>query len=122
MLVRFLADENVHGDIVAWLRSLGQDVLCAADAMSGSSDERVLAVARDESRILITDDKDFGELVFRQHLAGHGIILIRLTVPSIQQRIQRLTALWPVVREHAEGKFIVISDRKIRIRPLATLL
>lgn len=112
----FLADENIHAGIMAWLRETGNDVLYAADVLQSRSDDDLLAIARKEQRILITDDKDFGELIFYQRLATSGIVLIRLHSPSISERLERLADVWPTIETRAPGRFIVISDRKVRVR------
>ena len=115
--MKLLADENIHGDVVEWLRSQGHDVLYAAEALSGMSDDELLSAARQEDRILITDDKDFGELVFHRRLVTCGVVLMRLESPSMEDRLRRLAQFWPDI-EQAPNKFIVISDRKIRVRGL----
>lgn len=118
--MKLLADENIHGDIVAWLRENGQDVLYIADTRPGSPDEEVLALANAEHRTLVTDDKDFGELVYRRRLVAHGVVLIRLTAPDVRDRINRLAVVWPFVERHQPGRFAVIGDKKVRIRALTT--
>lgn len=114
--MHFLADENIHSEIVTWLRSRGHDVVYTAESLCGAHDEDLLALARNETRVLITDDKDFGELVFHRQLVTHGIVLIRLTTPSVSQRIERLSQVWADIERQAPQKFIVISDRKVRVR------
>lgn len=114
----FLADENIHADIVGWLRDRGNDVLYAAEALQSRRDDDLLAIARQDQRVLITDDKDFGELVFHQRLATSGIVLIRLHSPSVKDRLKRLSRVWPSIESRASGRFIVIGDRKVRIRKL----
>ena len=70
--MRILADENVARDVVAWLRTSGHDVLFAAEARAGAPDIDWAAQAEQEQRVILTSDKDFGELVFRDGLASHG--------------------------------------------------
>lgn len=113
--MKFLADENIHGDIVAWLRAQGHDVLYAAESLAGASDEELLSTARREDRLLITDDKDSGELVFHRRLVTQGVILIRLQNASIAERVRRLAQIWPDI-DQASNKFIVVNDRKVRVR------
>jgi predicted nuclease of predicted toxin-antitoxin system len=120
--VNFLADENIHADIVLWFRGRGDDVLYAAEVLQGRSDDDLLTIARNEKRILVTDDKDFGELVFHQHLATSGIVLIRLHSPSIAKRLARLAEIWSAIEPRAAGRFMVISDQKVRIRNLFSTL
>lgn len=116
--MRFLVDENIHADIVVWLRSLGQDVLYAAEVLARTPDDDLLDIARREDRILVTDDKDFGELVYRRRLASHGIVLIRLSTGSIDERLRRLREVWREIESHGAGHFTVIGDKKVRIRPM----
>ncbi len=117
--MRFLADENLHADLVRWLRSRGHDVSYAAETMASEPDESLLRRARAEARILVTDDKDFGDLVVRKGLASAGVLLLRLRNPSVAGRVARLAALWSSVEARLPGGFIVISDNRVRVRPLA---
>jgi predicted nuclease of predicted toxin-antitoxin system len=114
--VKFLADENIHADIVAWLRSEGHDVAYAAETLTQRADDELLAIARDDARVLITDDKDFGELVFHRKLVSRGVVLIRLENARVADRLQRLAQVWPDIEAQAEDKFIVVSEHKVRVR------
>jgi predicted nuclease of predicted toxin-antitoxin system len=81
--MRFLADENFPGDVVRALRERGMDVAWICSDAAGSPDEAVLARSQAESRVLLTLDKDFGELVFRRGAAGSaGVIPFRIAAPS----------------------------------------
>lgn len=77
--MKLLADEGVDRQIVALIRDEGHDVAYVLEMEPGISDEAVLDLANREARILLTADKDFGELVFRQGLLAPGVILIRLS-------------------------------------------
>src|SRR5258708_39167215 len=77
-MMRFLADENVSRFVVEQLRAAGFDVTAIGATSSGVSDAAVLATAKREGRILITEDRDFGELVVRQRLGVRGIVLLEL--------------------------------------------
>jgi predicted nuclease of predicted toxin-antitoxin system len=114
--VKFLADENVHAQIVRWLRGRGHDVLFAAEDLRGTPDDELLRLARRDGRILITDDKDFGELVFHRRLLTAGVLLVRLEAPSISDRLARLEEVWAIVESQALGKFVVVTDAKVRTR------
>jgi len=81
--MRILANENFPGDTVAVLRQRGHDVAWVRMDASGSSDQQVLRRAQEEDRLLVTFDKDFGELAFRFELpASSGIILFRIVALS----------------------------------------
>ena len=119
--MRFLADENIHADIVEWLRSSGHDVIYAAESLAGNADEVLLDLARHQERVLVTDDKDFGELVFHRRLVSEGILLIRLSSPRIEDRLRRLAEVWKLMEPHLKGSFVVLGDKKVRIRPISLM-
>src|SRR3990172_4491835 len=80
--MRFLADENFPGDAVAALRSTGHDVTWVRTAMPGSANADILETAQRERRVLLTFDRDFGELAWRQRLPAEcGVVLFRLPMP-----------------------------------------
>jgi predicted nuclease of predicted toxin-antitoxin system len=116
--VRILANENIPGDAVAALRDHRHDVAWVREVAPGASDEAVLQLARDEDRVIITFDKDFGELAFRFGLpASAGIILFRLALPSPDRATQTIvTALG--TRDDWMGHFAVIEEGRIRMTPL----
>ena len=73
-----VADEGVDKAIVDALRASGHTVKYFAEAGAGSSDKEVLAAASEAESLLLTCDKDFGELVYRQRLTNSGVVLFRL--------------------------------------------
>ena len=77
--------------------------------------------AQKEGRLLLTADKDFGELVFRDGLNSHGIVLLRLSDITAVQALARLQNVWSVVEANPSGRFIVITESKTRVRPLPVL-
>src|SRR4051812_13278895 len=76
--MNLLADESVDGPIVDCLRQAGHKVLYIAEIAAGLSDEDVLDQANHDGALLLTADKDFGELVYRQNRVHAGVVLIRL--------------------------------------------
>jgi len=86
-----------------------------AESLGGTSDDELLSTARRDERILITEDKDFGELVFHRRLVTRGVVLLRLESQSMADRVQRLAQVWQDIEQEPD-KFIVISDRKVRVR------
>ena len=116
--MKFLLDENVDLPLRDHLREQGYDATAiAADYARSIKDHEVLAITRAEGRILITNDKDFGVLIFQQQLPHAGVIFFRLRDEDIPTKIARLEA---VLAEHAEalaaGAYIVVTDRRIRVR------
>ncbi len=116
--MKFLANENVAGDAVIALREKGHDVAWIRTDAPGSKDEDVLARAMAEQRILITFDKDFGELAFRSHLpATCGIVLFRIPAPS---SLFVANAVVAAIESRSDwtGHFSVIEENRIRMREL----
>lgn len=118
MSVRILADENFPGDVVEALRKRGHDVTWVRTDAPGSKDREILARAQADSRIVVTFDKDFGELAFRSLLpASSGIILLRVRTPLSPPSVNALTATLESRADWA-GHFAVIEPRRIRLTPL----
>jgi predicted nuclease of predicted toxin-antitoxin system len=114
--MRFLADEGVDRAIVGALRSDGHDVRWMAEELGGAKDDDVLGAAVGDARILITEDKDFGELVYRRRLHHRGVVLVRVDGISNAEK-SRIVAR--AIREHEadlSGGFTVIQPGTIRIR------
>ena len=118
--MRLLADENVPRPIVAWLRDTGHDVLYAAESRKQTSDADLLAEAESQGYVVVTEDKDFGELIFRDHLNSHGVMLLRMENRPAAHRLARLQQIWVLVESRLPGHFVVVSSSKIRLRPLTT--
>jgi predicted nuclease of predicted toxin-antitoxin system len=77
-MARFLANENAPREAVLAARAAGFDVAWMVELQPGANDETVLSLAQQDNRVLITFDKDFGELVFHRGVSGsHGVILLR---------------------------------------------
>jgi predicted nuclease of predicted toxin-antitoxin system len=116
--MRLVLNENITGTVTAELRSRGHDVLSVKESMRSEADDVILARAQREERIVVTHDKDFGELAFRYGLpASCGVILLRLSgfePATDNQRI--LDALES--RSDWAGHFSVVTDDRIRMRPL----
>jgi predicted nuclease of predicted toxin-antitoxin system len=116
--MRLLADENISPDLVSWLRDAGHDVVAVREVARGEPDPRVLELAEDEGRILLTEDKDFGDLVFRERLPATGIILLRFHTRTYTEYLQLFESFWPDIDRQASGCFIVATNEALRVRPL----
>ena len=116
--MNLFADENVAKVIVYWLRATGHDVLYAAESVPGAPDAKWLAQAEREQRIVLTADKDFGELIFRDGLNSHGIVLLRLNDVTAPEALSRLQSVWAVIEANPSGRFIVVTLHKTRVRHL----
>lgn len=114
--MKFFADEGVDAPIVKQLRQDGHDVDYVIELERSISDDEVLDRANRSEAILTTADKDFGELVFRQHRAQSGVILLRLAGVSVETKVRIVSS---AIKEHeAELKFAftVIEPGTVRIR------
>ncbi|NJL27489.1 MAG: DUF5615 family PIN-like protein [Thermoanaerobaculia bacterium] len=112
----FFVDESVDAQVVAALRSHGFGVLYVAELTPGIADDEVLSQANQEHALLLTADKDFGELVYRQGQIAAGVVLIRLAGLAAETKARMVVS---AVLKHAErlmSSFSVISPGSIRIR------
>jgi predicted nuclease of predicted toxin-antitoxin system len=114
--MKFLLDESAEFRICAFLEGLGHDVAAIAyDFPSSLADEEVLDIATRSQRILITNDRDFGELIFHHGRPHAGVIYFRLPLDS--SAAEKIAWLQRLLDGHADelGKFIVITPRGVRI-------
>ena len=115
--MRFVADESVDYPIVLRLREAGHTVMAIVELDPGLSDADVLAYANQRNNVLLTGDKDFGELVFRDGRQTCGVVLVRLAgLPPIDKAV----IVADVVAQYGaqlKGAFSVITPNTVRIRP-----
>ena len=113
--MRFLLDENVDARLGAYLSQQGHDVTTiAVDYPQALEDKDVLAIALRERRVLVTHDRDFGELIFRERRPHAGVILLRMhgTLDELQTRMLQVTTEF---QAHLT-QFVVVTERLIRVR------
>lgn len=114
--MNLLADESVDFPIVKQLRSEGHSVVAIAELSPSISDDEVLEIANAQQSVVLTGDKDFGELLFRLRRVSAGIILIRLSGLSATLKANVVSK---AVQEHGDemvGCFTVIESNTVRIR------
>jgi len=118
--MKILADENCPGDLVDALQSAGHDVAWVRADARGSNDSAILARAQVEGRLILTFDKDFGELAFRTRLpAASGIIFCRLHgLPP--PRVVAIVLAAVNSRPDLAGRFTVITEQRLRVITLPT--
>ena len=114
--MNFLADENIDFQIVQILREQKHNVFYVAEMDPGISDEEVLELANQKKAVLITGDRDFGELVFRQHKIMSGVILIRLAGLSSENKALIVSKIINRHLSELSNAFSVITPATIRIR------
>lgn len=116
--MKLLADENFPELAALALRKVGHDVLWARTEMAGSPDTAILERARAEDRLIVTFDKDFGELAYLEGLpASSGVIIFRLA-PSSPEFVAERAVTVLQSREDWMGKFAIAEESRVRIRSL----
>jgi predicted nuclease of predicted toxin-antitoxin system len=116
--VRWLADENIHNAIVGELRRAGHDVSYAAETAQQASDRQLTDLALAEGRILLTEDKDFGEIVFLERRQTGGVVLLRLGTQHWSAKWTRLLAVIALHGEILLRQYTVVDDGGVRVQPL----
>lgn len=115
--MRFFLDQDVYHLTSAFPRSLGHDVLTAADVeMSQAIDQEILQFAATHNRTLVTRDKDFGSLIFSQTFLHRGVILLRVTpqtLSDIHLELERLLSLH--AEKDIQRSFVVVEKERRRI-------
>ena len=116
--MRFLANENVPGPAVRALAESGHDVTWVRMVAPGSTDAAVLERAIVERRVLVTFDKDFGELAARTDMPPEcGVVLLRISTEPPEEIGSRIASLLSARADWA-GHFSVIEPGRVRMRPL----
>lgn len=113
--MKFIIDENISFAVVAFLRKNAHDVLYVAEKIKSFDDASILKIAFKEKRILITKDKDFGNLVFRKNFPHSGVIFLRLSNDNGTNTINFLTFLLKIKNINFSKSFIVVNDKNIRV-------
>jgi predicted nuclease of predicted toxin-antitoxin system len=116
--MQFVTDENVPRQVLDRLRLEGYDVVPITGSLSGISDREVLKVAESQSRILITADRDFGELLVRHQLRASGVIVFQLQRLSNTGKADRIAEVIAVHADRLSGHLVVVEPARTRIRPL----
>jgi predicted nuclease of predicted toxin-antitoxin system len=114
--IRFLGDESCDFIVVRTLRTAGYDVVCVSEKFPSASDGQVIKLAANEKRVIITEDKDFGEWVFAHREENHGVLLIRFPA---NMRSKLGEAVSHLVTEHGSDlvqSFTVLEPGRARIR------
>jgi predicted nuclease of predicted toxin-antitoxin system len=117
-MLRFLADESCDFAAVRALRAEGFDVLAVAETIPGAEDDQVIGYALREGRLLLTEDKDFGQLVYAAGHASCGVILIRYTAAARPTLGTRIVALIRNYGRCLSKSFVVLGPDRVRISAL----
>jgi len=111
----FLVDENCDAEVTRALRKEGHDVLSVAETHSGSDDSVVIALALESGRVLVTEDKDFGQLVYASGHGHNGVIFLRYPYPVREHIFDQLLSLVRMRGVTLRSAFTVIEPGRVRI-------
>lgn len=113
--MRFLADESCDDLVVRSLTDSGHDVVLVRERLPGGSDDEVMKLARDEGRILLTEDKDFGRLFFASSISESGVILIRYPPAARSELGAEVASLIQESKDRLQRAFVVLKPGSVRI-------
>jgi len=112
--MRFLVDECTGPAVARWLREQKHEVFSVYEEARGMDDDAVIAKAFAESWILVTNDKDFGEKVFRERRPHQGVVLLRLEDEQAVNKIAVLGRLLEGYAERLQNQFVVVTEERVR--------
>jgi len=113
--MKFIVDECVGSSVSEFLKSNNHTVISVFDELRGWTDDDLLQKSNTENYILITSDKDFGEMIFKNQKPHKGIILIRCKPNTFKQKIIVLSKLLLNYPDKLENNFIVVTNDSVRI-------
>lgn len=113
--MNFLADESCAGPVIRALREAGHNVVAIAETEKGATDEQVLQHALDQNRVLITEDRDFGELVFARRRSSAGVILIRFHSRASSAKPATVVEAVTKLGSRLHNTFTVVEAGRVRI-------
>jgi predicted nuclease of predicted toxin-antitoxin system len=112
--MRFMVDECTGPAVASWLRDQDHDVFSVFDEARGMSDEDIIRKAFAEQWVLITNDKEFGDKVFRDGRLHRGVILLRLEDDRPASKIRVLSSLLEVYPDKIPDSFLVVTEKQVR--------
>jgi predicted nuclease of predicted toxin-antitoxin system len=112
--VRFLVDESTGPAVASWLRAQGHEVFSVYDEARGIVDEAIIQKAFTEHWILLTNDKDFGEKVYRDRHRHRGVVLLRLADERAGNKIETLRRVLAMYAEQLADRFVVAPETRVR--------
>jgi predicted nuclease of predicted toxin-antitoxin system len=113
--MRFLVDECTGPSVARWLREQGYDVFSVYEESRGAEDDFLLSKANSDGRILVTNDKEFGEKVVREGKPHKGVIILRLKDERTENKIRVLRHLLERHANELEGNLVIATDTSVRI-------
>lgn len=112
--MRFLVDECTGPAVACWLKEQGFEVFSVYDEARGIDDEEVLQKAFAGNWILVTNDKDFGNKVFRERRPHRGVVFLRLDNERPATKIDTLRRLLEEYGDRLADRFVVVTEEQVR--------
>lgn len=112
--MKFQVDECTGPSVASWLRDKGHEVFSVYEDARGAEDDIILQKAFEENWILITNDKDFGDKVYRNGRLHKGVILLRLENERAESKIQVLSHLFEKFSDRLPNAFVVVTEKQVR--------
>lgn len=112
--MRFLVDECTGPKVAEWLRAQNHEVFSVFDEARGMEDDEIIRKSFDENLLLITNDKDFGEKVYRERRPHHGVIFLRLDDERAASKIETLRRLLENYADKLPNQFVVVTETRVR--------
>lgn len=112
--MRFLVDECTGPAVARWLQGQGHEVFSVFEEARGMADEDVIEKAFAENWILVTNDKDFGEKVYRERREHKGVVLVRLDDERAASKIDVLGRLLSAYADQLADRFVVVTETRVR--------
>jgi predicted nuclease of predicted toxin-antitoxin system len=113
-----IIDENIDQIILDKIRSLNYEVYFIRDHEAGISDQEVIEITKQYKGFLVTEDKDFGELVFAHNFKGFSVILLRYDKSDLLQVVKNIKKVLASYYENPGHYFFTITKSKIRVREI----
>lgn len=113
--MRFLVDECTGPAVARWLQAGGHQVFSVYDQERGADDDQIIERAFNENWILITNDKDFGERVYRERRPHRGVVLLSLEDESARNKIDTLRRLLSDYADQLADRFVVVTEVRVRL-------
>jgi predicted nuclease of predicted toxin-antitoxin system len=112
--MRLLVDESTGPAVAHWLRGRGHEVFSVYEQARGMDDDALVVMAFEQQMILITNDKDFGEEIYRQRRQHCGVVLLRLRDERAASKIRVLQSLLTHYADQLSGHFVVATESRVR--------
>ena len=112
--MRFLVDESTGPWVAQWLREHGHEVFSVFDEARGINDDDIIQKALAENWVLLTNDKDFGDKIFRDQKPHKGVVLLRLDDERAVVKIEVIERLLEHYADRLEDQFVVVTEKAVR--------